>query len=94
MQSPLEIQPETAETLADQARERGLTVDEYLKSLLGFQNGKEGTPALAEFTSALESLAEQGVKPLPRDFSRDDIYFPERQWHVLFSSFSVVRFTD
>ena len=77
MQSPLEIQPETAETLAGQARERGLTVDEYLKSLLGFQNGKEGPPTPEEFTSAMESLAEQGVKPLPRGFSRNDIYFPE-----------------
>lgn len=78
MQSPLEIQPETAETLAAKAQERGLSVDEYLKSLLGLPNGKESAPALEEFTSAMESLAEQDVAPLPRDFSRDDIYFPER----------------
>ena len=78
MQSPLEIQPETAETLAAQAQERGLSVDEYLKSLLGLPNGKERAPALEEFTAAMESLAERDVAPLPRDFSRDDIYFPER----------------
>jgi hypothetical protein len=78
MQSPLEIQPETAETLAAQAQEHGLSIDEYLKSLLGLPNGKEHWPAMAEFTSAMESLAEQDVKPLPRDFSRDDIYFTGR----------------
>ena len=78
MQSPLEIQPETAETLATQARERGLSTDEYLKSLLGLPNGKEAAPAPEEFSAAMESLAEPNVTPLPRDFSRDDIYSPER----------------
>lgn len=78
MQSPIEIQPETAETLATQAHQRGLSVDEYLKSLLGLPNGKEAASAPGEFTAAMESLAETDVTPLPRDFSRDDIYFPER----------------
>lgn len=78
MQSPLEIQPETAETLAAQAQERGLSIDEYLKSLLGLPNGNESVSAPEEFKAAMESLAEQDVKPLPRDFSRDDIYFSER----------------
>jgi hypothetical protein len=70
----LEIQPETAETLAARARERGLSVDEYLKSLPGLPNGK----ASASAPSAMESLAEDDVMPLPRNFSSDDIYFPER----------------
>jgi hypothetical protein len=26
---------------------------------------------------AMESLAEENIQPLPRDFSREDIYFPE-----------------
>lgn len=34
-----EIKPETAEQLAAQARERGLSVDEYLRSLLPPSNG-------------------------------------------------------
>ena len=35
-----------------------------------------GTPStLEEFMAAMESLAED-VEPLPRDFSREDIYFP------------------
>jgi hypothetical protein len=33
-----EIKPETAEILAAQAEARGLSVDEYLKSLLGVTN--------------------------------------------------------
>jgi hypothetical protein len=77
MQSSLEIQPDTAETLAALARKHGLSVDEYLKNLLGLANGEEA-PASGEFTAAMESLAETDVTPLPRDFSRDNIYFPER----------------
>jgi hypothetical protein len=34
-------------------------------------------PALDEFMTAMESLAEEDVEPLRRDFSREDIYFPE-----------------
>lgn len=78
MQSPLEIQPETAETLATQAHERGLSADEYLKSLLGLPNGKEVASAPEEFTAAIESLAETDVTPFPGDFARADIYFPAR----------------
>lgn len=78
MQSPIEIQPETAETLATQARELGLSADEYLKSLLGLPNGKDDTATPEEFTAAMESLAEHDIAPLPRDFSREDIYFPDR----------------
>jgi len=56
-------------------RARGLSVDDYLKSLLGV------TPEsmrfdLEEFLAAMESLADD-VEPLPRDFSREDVYFPE-----------------
>ena len=72
----LEISPKTAQMLAAQAKAQGLSVDEYLKTLLGIaQNAEE--PALDEFMTAMESLAEEDVEPLPRDFSREDIYFPE-----------------
>ena len=75
MQEPLKINPETAELLATRASERGLSVEDYLKSLLGVR--PESTPFnLEEFLAAMESLAED-VEPLPRDFSREDIYFPE-----------------
>jgi hypothetical protein len=78
MQSPLEIQPDTAETLTAQARKRGLSVDRYLKSLLGVANGENAASAPEEFSAAMKALAETHVTPLPQDFSRDDIYFPER----------------
>ena len=74
--SALEIRPETAEMLAAQAKAQGLSVDEYLKTLLGIAQSAE-EPALDEFMTAMESLAEEDVEPLPRDFSREDIYFPE-----------------
>lgn len=74
--SALEIRPETAQMLAAQARALGLSVDEYLKTLLGLtQTAKE--PALDEFMTAMESLAEEDVEPLPRHFSREDIYYPQ-----------------
>jgi hypothetical protein len=74
--SAIEIRPETAEMLAAQAKSQGLSVDEYLKTLLGIAQSAE-EPALDEFMTAMESLAEEDVEPLPRDFSREDIYFPE-----------------
>ena len=74
----LAIRPETAQMLAAQAKALGLSGDDYLKTLLGLtQTAKE--PALDEFMKAMESLAEEDVEPLPRDFSHEDIYFPERQ---------------
>ena len=78
MQEPLKINPETAELLAAQARARGLSVEEYLKSLLVTTTERERLPesTVDEFIAAMESMAED-VEPLPRDFSREDIYFPE-----------------
>lgn len=77
MQEPLKINPETVELLTTQASARGLSVEEYLKSLLGVRPEQSNMPStLAEFMAAMESLADD-VEPLPRDFSREDIYFPE-----------------
>jgi hypothetical protein len=73
MQESLKINPETAELLTTQASERGLSIEDYLKSLLGVS--PESMPStLEECMSAMESLAED-VEPLPRDFSREDSYF-------------------
>ena len=75
MQGPLKINPETAEFLVTQARARGLSVKDYLKSLLGVT--PQNMPStLEKFMAAMESLADD-VEPLPRDFSREDVYFPE-----------------
>ena len=70
MHEPLKINPETAELLTTQASARGLSVEDYLKSLLGVT--PESPPFdLDEFLAAMESLAED-VEPVPRDFSRED----------------------
>ncbi|HEV7745659.1 MAG TPA: hypothetical protein VGO56_11740 [Pyrinomonadaceae bacterium] len=77
MQEPLKINPETAELLASRASARGLSVEEYLKSLLGMiPERSKASATIEEFMAAMESLAED-VEPLPHDFSREDIYFPE-----------------
>ncbi|HVQ37746.1 MAG TPA: hypothetical protein VMS31_09445 [Pyrinomonadaceae bacterium] len=77
MQEPLKINPETAELLATQASERGRSVEDYLKRLLGVTPEQPRMPFnLDEFLAGMESLADD-VEPLPRAFSRDDIYFPE-----------------
>lgn len=77
MQEPLNVNQETAELLATQASERGLSVDDYLKSLLGVIPEQPRMPFnLEEFLADMESLAED-VEPLPRAFSREDISAPE-----------------
>lgn len=45
MSTPLQIKPDTAEILADQAEARGLSVDEYLRTLLGVGSDTERAAA-------------------------------------------------
>lgn len=75
-----EIKPETAERLAALAKEKGVSVDEYLRSLLPGANGAEAAAEAemspAEIDRILDELAAIAgdITPLPRDFSREDIY--------------------
>lgn len=73
-----QVSAETEQTLIAQAAASGLSVDDYLKRLLGVANNITQTisGSVEEFIQAMESLAEKDVQPLPRDFSREDIYFP------------------
>jgi len=77
MSAVLEINDETAELLTQRAKAQGQSVDEYLKSLLGgvIERSAVSDSELEEFMADMESLAED-VEPLPRDFSREDIYYP------------------
>ena len=79
MSAVLEINEETAEVLTNRAKAEGQSVDEYLKSLLGLGDERQGASdsELEEFMAAMESLADEDVEPLPSSFSRADIYFPE-----------------
>ena len=74
-----QVSPETAQALIAQATATGLSIDDYLKQLLGMVNGTQPVlnAPVEEFLQAMESLAEKNVEPLPRNFSREDIYFPE-----------------
>jgi hypothetical protein len=78
----IQVDPASAEilrTLQERAEEQGKTLDALLRPLIEeAQNGAETAPepTLDEFMQAMESLAEEDIKPLPRDFSREDIYFP------------------
>jgi hypothetical protein len=74
-----QVKPETADALATQAKEHGLSVDEYLKTLLGVasRENPDSAPTLAEFEADMEALAD-GTKHLPDEpisYTRKDIYF-------------------
>jgi len=74
-----QIRPETVEMLAAQAKAHGLSVDEYLKSLLRLTNGEHVTtaPTLTEFVTDMQALAEdtEHLPPESLAYSRRDIYF-------------------
>ena len=80
--TPAEIGPEIIQTLMTQAAAHGLSVNDYLKQLLGVTNGALPAPSasdesLDEFMADLEALAE-GTEHLPPStltYSREDIYF-------------------
>lgn len=71
-----DITPETAEQLRTQARAQGLTVNEYLKSILSSGSERPTQMSLAEIDQILDELAEgsEHLPSLPSDFSRKDIY--------------------
>jgi hypothetical protein len=73
-----EVKPETAELLAAQARAQGLSVDAYLKMLLGMPEQKNALAGLSdeEFDALMDEFASgtESLPPLPPDFSRQDIY--------------------
>jgi len=80
--TPAEIAPETIQTLIAQAAASGLSVNDYLKRLLGMTSDAQHAPptpdeSLDEFMADLEALAE-GTEHLPPStltYSREDIYF-------------------
>jgi hypothetical protein len=74
-----EVEPETAELLATQAQTQGLSVDAYLKMLLGMPEQRNALAELSdeELDTLMEEFASgtEGLPPLPPDFSRQDMYF-------------------
>lgn len=81
MSAPVEIEPETAELLAAEARARGLSVDDYLRTLLPATNGRSGETPLyrsatrEEWVRAFrEWAASHAVLSETADDSRESIY--------------------
>ena len=81
MSASIEIKPETAELLARQAKARGLSVSDYVKSLLDMV---EQTPLAVpdpgsdvDFDAAMEFFANgtEHLPPYSGTYSREDIYF-------------------
>jgi hypothetical protein len=73
-----DVTPETAEMLHAHATARGLSVDAYLRALLGLERGQDTIADMSqeEFDALMGEFAKgtEHVPPLPPDFSRDDIY--------------------
>jgi hypothetical protein len=79
MQRLLEaITTETAEMLDAHATAQGLSVDAYLRVLLGLGRAENALADMSaeDFDALMEEFAKgtEHVPPLPPDFSRDDIY--------------------
>lgn len=81
MSAPVEIKPETAELLAAQASAHGLSVDDYLRTLLARTNGEvdemplyqSATPE--EWVGAFrEWAASHPLLQVTADDSRESIY--------------------
>jgi len=72
-----DIKPETADQLAALAKERGLSVDEYLRSLLPPANGHAGgeeakTPPRNEALLAVIRKTSERLKDMPVSGSTED----------------------
>jgi hypothetical protein len=73
-----DVTPETAEMLHAHAKTQGLSIDAYLRTLLGLGSSENALADMSqeEFDALMEEFAQgtEHVPPLPPDFSRDDIY--------------------
>jgi hypothetical protein len=78
MELRIRVPEEVGKALQQAARAQGLSIDEYVRTLLGVpgDDRKPSESSVAEFKTSMESLAED-VEPLPSCFSREDIYLPE-----------------
>lgn len=79
-----QIKPETAEIIAAEAQARGLSVDDYLKSLLPERNGAAERPlyetATTEWVGAFRQwAASHQALPVIADDSRESIYQDRRE---------------
>ena len=75
----IHVDDETADALKSIATSKGVTVEEYLRSLVHGSEPVEANLSDGEqFDKELEQLSFNGPT-LPDDFSRADIYIDEKQ---------------
>lgn len=73
----IEVSAETAQLIRASAAARGVTVDDYLRSIAGAIAPESHVGmSFTEIDEVLDELAMGGEKlsPLPENFSREDIY--------------------
>jgi len=73
----IEVSAETAQLIRNEAKKRGVSVDEYLRALADTTAAQiENELSESEVDKILDELAAMGkdLPPLPQDFSREDIY--------------------
>ena len=73
----IEVSAETAQLIRNEAKRRGVSVDEYLRTLAETTAaGIDTALSEAEVGKILDELAAMGkeIPSLPQDFSREDIY--------------------
>jgi hypothetical protein len=72
-----QVTRETAEKIAEQADAHGLSVDEYLRILLGLNRRRTADTSAAEFESDLNAFSDgtEDLSPTTHTYSREDIYF-------------------
>ena len=69
----IDLDDQTAAGLSALAAARGISVESYLR-LIAQGKASNGASAPGDFTEQLDELLFDAVSPLPRDFSRVDIY--------------------
>jgi len=75
----IQIEQELANAIFTEAEAKGLSVDDYLRTLIASGNGQPQSElmSLAEIDQILDELSEgaEHIPALPITFSREDIYF-------------------
>lgn len=70
-----QVKPETISILEVQAKSSGLSIDDYLKSLMGISEDTMKQAGTSEFMAAMESLGTESAAFVSSTYSRNEIYF-------------------
>jgi hypothetical protein len=70
------LSPDLARQILDEANDLGLSVEDYLRLIINQRNPQPRIPEVlpSELDRLFDNLAAPGLRTLPEDFSRADIY--------------------